>query len=222
MAYDGGVTDPVQAAAPPVQPPRAGRHMLTARWARWLGLSLLAVAIGLGSAWLALRSVSAFGVAAGPWRVSTLAGSADADLYTRARVALGGLLALNRSETMYYVAGTDSSGHPLRSRCSYRVSGAPPAARWWSVTAYAEDFHLFANEQRRYSLNGAGARLDAEGRFALVSGPMAPADASLPWLPTPGDRGLIFALRVYNPAPALQAAPAALLAPLIEAVGACR
>lgn len=206
-----------------------------------------AVAVGLGSAWVVLRSVSHFGEAAGPWRASTLAGSPDADLYTRARVALGGLLALNREETMYYVAATDSAGQPLRARCQYRVSGLPPKARWWSVTAYAEDLHLFANEARRYSVNGQTAVLDGQGRFAFLSGPVAPQeglDASgtalasgpsrsaagpgslsatpeLPWIPTPGEGGLFFTLRVYNPEASLAAAPGTLQAPTIERQGAC-
>ena len=181
-----------------------------------------ALAVGLGSAWAALRSVSNFGAAVGPWRASTLAGSPEADLYTRARVALGGLLALNREETMYYVASTDTAGRPLRSRCSYRVAGLPPKARWWSVTAYAEDLFLFANEQRRYSVNGQTSVLDAQGRFAFVTGPVAPAAGEpLTWLPTPGDRGLFFTLRVYIPDPALAAAPGTLQPPTIEPQGAC-
>ena len=181
-----------------------------------------ALAVGLGSAWAALRSVSNFGAAVGPWRASTLAGSPEADLYTRARVALGGLLALNREETMYYVASTDTAGRPLRSRCSYRVAGLPPQARWWSVTAYAEDLFLFASEQRRYSVNGQTAVLDTQGRFAFVTGPLAPAVGEpLTWLPTPGDRGLVFTLRVYIPAPALVAAPGTLQPPTIEPLEAC-
>ncbi len=182
-------------------------------------LYLGAAAIGVGSAWVVLTQAAGMGRAAGPWHVSLLAGSADADAHTRARVALGGLLALNREETMYYLAQVDSQGRPLRSRCTYRVSGVPPAARWWSVTAYAGDFYLFPDEAHRYSVNGLNARLDAEGRFALVTAPAEPPAAQragAPWLPTPGDRGLVFTLRIYNPGPALVAAPGALVPPLIE------
>lgn len=187
---------------------------------------LLAVALGVASAWLVLRSTAGLGggTQAGPWRASTLAGSADADAYTRARVALGGLLALNRAETMYYVAEVDSAGAPLRSRCTYRVSGVPPKARWWSITAYAEDFFLFADDQRRYSVNGSRVVLDTGGRFSFVSAPLEPAAAlrgHTPWLPTPGDRGLMFTLRVYNPDAALVGEPASLLPPRIERLGAC-
>lgn len=187
------------------------------------GLVVLGLAIGVGSALGVLRSVDGFGDAAGPWRASTLAGSPDADGYTRARVALGGLLALNRSETMYYVATTDSAGRPLRTRCTYRVQGKPPPARWWSITAYADDFFLFADDQHRYSLNGSRAVLDAQGRFRLVTAPTQPADAAgTAWLPTPGDRGLVLTLRLYNPSEALAAAPSGLEAPDIVAQGDCR
>jgi hypothetical protein len=199
-----------------------GRPQVARRLLAGLGWTLLAVALGVGSAWAVLRAGSSFGDAAGPWRVSLLAGSPEADAYTRARVAIGGLLALNRDETMYYVAQTDSDGAPLRSRCTYRVSGPPPPARWWSVTAYAEDFFLFPNAPRRYSVNGATAPRDAEGRFGFVSAPQAPAGTTLPWLPTPGDRGLMFTLRVYNPEASLAAAPASLQAPRIERLGECR
>jgi len=194
------------------------------RWLRWPRVLLpytLAVVVGLGSAAWALKRVAGFGgEPAGPWRASTLAGARDADAYTRARVAIGGLLALARSETMYFVAATDSAGRPLRAHCTYRVSGRPPPARWWSVTAYGGDFFLFADAAGRYSLNGGRARLDADGRFALVSGPRDPGGAE-PWLPTPGDGALLFTLRLYNPDPALAGQPSRLDPPIIERVGAC-
>jgi len=55
------------------------------RWTGVLTLYLLAITIGAASAWLAVRSqLDSGGVSAGVWRTSTLAGSTDADLYTRA------------------------------------------------------------------------------------------------------------------------------------------
>lgn len=212
--------------------PGAGDAPQNVRMRRLIVITLqatAAVVLGLASAWAVLRSGSNFGAAAGPWRVSVLAGSPDADLYTRARVAIGGLLALKREETMYYLAETDSEGQRLRSRCRYRVSGTPPAARWWSVTAYADDFFLFPNAAKRYSVNGGDAMLDAQGRFSFVSAPNAPVNTMANtndhrpdlWVPTPGDRGLFFTLRVYNPEPALAAAPHKLAPPRIERLGSC-
>ena len=205
-------------AAHPATRPAAGR------WKRLTIAALLylgAVALGAGSAWWVLRHAdwSSSVVKIGPWTGSTLAGSTDADMYTRARVALEGLLALGRDETMYYVAHHDDAGRPLRSACSYRVEGLPPPARWWSITAYADDLFLFDALNRQYSLNGSTARLDASGRFALVTGPKA--IEGLHWLPTLGERGLVLTLRLYNPAPELQAAPARLQPPSIKAIGAC-
>lgn len=187
-----------------------------------LGLYLLAALIGLGSAWWALRHAPWSGsvVRVGAWTGSTLAGSTDADLYTRARVALDGLLALGREETMYYVARHDDQGRALRSRCQYTVKGRPPGARWWSITAYAEDLFLFDVPPGRFSINGNRVRLDGDGRFTLRTGPVAPEGAP-DWLPTPGDRGLVLTLRLYNPGPELQAAPGQLEAPSIQATGGC-
>ena len=210
-------------------------HASTAERPRWYGVLALyglAIALGAGSAWLVVRSqLDRGGVSVGAWRTSTLAGSTHADLYTRAVVAVGALLALNREETVYYVATADSEGRPLRSRCRYRLSGPAPDARWWSVTAYAEDRFLFDAPGRRYSVNGRNAPMDAQGRFSFETGPTPPQEGEAlassspagptPWLPTPGDRGLSFTLRLYNPAPELVANPASLAAPRIERLGAC-
>ena len=200
-----------------VYPSPSRRKRLAAALVLYLG----AVALGLGSAWWELRHATWSGnlVKVGPWTSSTLAGSTDADMYTRARVALEGLLALGRDETMYYVARHDDAGRPLRSDCSYRVEGLPPQARWWSITAYADDLFLFDAPNHHYSLNSGTARLDASGRFALMTGPKA--IEGLHWLLTPGQRGLVLTLRLYNPAPVLQTAPARLQPPSIKAIGAC-
>lgn len=184
-------------------------------------LYLLALLLGVGSAWWAAKRGTTLGLGAGAWRVSLLAGSPEADAYTRARVALGGLLALNRDETMYYVALQDSAGKPLRAQCNYRVRGANPPARWWSITAYADDLFLIANEQRRYSVNGHSAPARADGQFEFFTGPKPPSVSEQTWLPTPNKGGLVLTLRVYQPSAQLQAAPQSLAAPTIEAVGDC-
>jgi hypothetical protein len=194
------------------------------RWQRFgigLGLYAAAVALGLGSAWWVLKKAPWMvqTVQVGAWRGNLLAGSPDADLYTRASVALNALLALGRDETMYFIASNDDSGRPLRAHCSYRVEGMQPKARWWSVTAYADDMYLFDAPNKHYSLNGTTARLDANGRFAFTTG--GQEQPGTHWLPTPGNRGLVLTLRLYNPEPELQAAPASLNPPTIRASGAC-
>jgi hypothetical protein len=189
---------------------------------RLTALYVAAVIAGLAATWGFLRA-PLFGqpLRVGAWSTSLVSGSTQADLYTRAKVARVGLLALSREETLYFLADHDDRGQALRSRCRYRVAGVPPQARWWSLTAYADDYFLFADDAHRYSLAGAAARLDAAGRFELVTGgAAAPADG-VSWLPTPGDRGLVLVLRLYNPGAELAADPARLTPPSITAVGDC-
>lgn len=185
-------------------------------------LYLSAVVLGVGSAWWVLKKSPHLNhmERVGAWSANTLAGSPDADMYTRASVALNGLLALGRDETMYFIATQDSNGQALRSNCNYRIEGVPPKARWWSITAYADDIFLFDAPNGHYSLNGSTAKLDAQGRFAFTTGPAEQPGTF--WMPTPGKRGMLLTLRLYNPEPALQAAPASLTPPTIQALGDCQ
>ena len=172
---------------------RRGRRL------RIAALYIVALVLGVASAWLWLTRVGIAGVDAGIWRVNLLAGSTDADAYTRARIALAAVLALDRSETLYYTTDRDDTGALLRAECTYRLQGTPPPARWWSVTAYAADHFLFANEQRRYSVSGDTATIDEDGRFSALLGPTAPSDPLLAWIPTTGRGGMRLTLRLYGP-----------------------
>lgn len=184
-------------------------------------MGLAAMALGLGSAWWVLKKAPWMNqvVQVGAWRVNLQAGSQDADMYTRASIALNALLALDRNETMYFVATQDDAGRPLRARCNYRVQGTPPLARWWSITAYADDMFLFDIPAGHHSLNGSTAQLDANGQFTLTAG--SQQTPGVHWLATQGDGGMLLTLRLYNPQPALQADPGSLQAPHITAVGDC-
>lgn len=186
-----------------------------------VALYFSAVAVGLGSAWWVLKKAPWMSttVSVGAWKANMRAGSPDADMYTRASIALNALLALGRDETMYFIAAQDSDGKPLRSQCTYLIEGTPPQARWWSITAYADDLFLFDAPNRHYSLNGSTAVLNAQGQFVMTTGPAPQGDTF--WLPTPGNRGVLLTLRLYNPEPGLQAAPASLVPPTIRSVGAC-
>ena len=186
-----------------------------------VALYCAAVVAGVGSAWWVLKQAPWMRhiVQVGAWQTDLTVGGPSANMYLRAWVALNGLLVLERSETMYFVANKDDTGRPLRSRCTYRVEGVEPKARWWSITAYADDMFLFDAPQGHYSLNGSTARLDRNGRFALTTG--GTEQALTHWLPTPGDRGVVLTLRLYNPEPSLQAAPGSLVAPSIVRLGEC-
>ena len=66
------------------------------RWGKWLLAVVAGLALGLGGVWLSVRGGLGAGAAkSGPWVTSAVTGSADADLRTRATVAIAGLLALS-------------------------------------------------------------------------------------------------------------------------------
>ena len=184
-----------------------------------LGGLALAVVLGLGSAAAALWLAREHAGARDGWMFDERIGTAQAGPYARALVAVGALLALGRDETMYWLARNDASGAPLRSRCRYRIAGPVPAARWWSVAAYADDHFLFENEAGRHAFGADAAR---DGRFEIVTGPVAPAAPAGAWLPTPGDRGLVLVLRLYVPGEAVARDPRSLALPRVEPLEPCR
>lgn len=161
-------------------------------WHRIVLVVLLGVVLG---ALLTVSVVRGSGMGGdrqiGPWSTSDATGSESAGPLLRARVALRGLLALTAREAVYLNAATDSAGRPLDGGCTYRLAGAAPAARWWSITAYDSDGYLIATPAARYSIGSAGdAAIDAtvgpDGRITTLPG-----------------QPFELTLRAYNPQPSL-------------------
>jgi hypothetical protein len=182
----------------------------------------LAIALGLLSAWQAVRAGFAGGeFRSGPWSTSFVTGSPDADLYTRARVAVGGLLALAPAETVYFTAEEDAEGEPLDARCDYRVEGEELPARWWSVTLYGADHFLVQNDADRYSFSQTTLARAPGGPWSMYVSGEPKGDN---WLPS-GRRGasgrFSLTLRLYNPAPVVYERPETLALPRIAMEG-CR
>lgn len=173
-------------AADPVPQPRFKL------WHRILLAAVTGVILGLLLTFWAVRGGGMGGdTQIGPWSTSTAIGSAEAGPRLRAVVALRGLLALTAREAIYLTATTDSAGRPLDGGCTYRVAGAAPAARWWSITAYGADNYLIATPAARYSVGSAGnAAIDTtvgpDGRITMLKG-----------------RPFDLTLRAYNPEPSL-------------------
>ncbi|MEI9887029.1 MAG: DUF1254 domain-containing protein [Rhizomicrobium sp.] len=133
-----------------------------------LGILVVGTLLGLGATWLAVvRGTWGGAVSDGPWKTSLTTGSRDAGMYQRAAVAVHGLLALNRSETIYYTAGADSDGAALSGACVYRIDGRDPPARWWSITAYGADDYLIPNRAGLYSVSRNSVARGDDGRFAV-------------------------------------------------------
>lgn len=149
----------------------------------------------------------------GPWSTSLTNGSAQSDPYRRAMVAIHGLFALNRSEAIYYSANADSDGHRLDGDCRYAISGRDPDARWWSITAYRDDY-LIPNPAHRYSVSKTAIARDASGDFTVQVGGDAGGDN---WIPV-GPGRFSLSLRLYNPGPSVLSDPAHVDLPALKKV----
>lgn len=179
----------------------------------------LATALGLvAGASLAVYRVrgglSAGQITNGPWATAKTYGTTDADTLTRARVALGGLLALPAKEAMYFTARTDSAGRPLNGKCSYTLRGGTLDARWWSLTLYQGEGWLVPNAANRWSVGSSAVPADA---WTIT---VAPDEAPGQWLPTGGVPKFDLTLRAYHPHGGLFDNPAGAKLPTIER-GAC-
>lgn len=186
---------------------------------KWLVIAITGVVLGLGSAALALtQMVKQSGIAVGAWSTPLDAGGADRGLYTRAAVAVGAVLALNRSETIYFFASSDDSGQALDADCDYVLEGGDLPARWWSITLYAGDHFLIENAANRWSYSGATVAKEADGRFRItISRNEQPGN----WLPSGKAPSLVLATRLYNPSAEVAADPTKAPMPTITR-GDCR
>ncbi|MBU6282340.1 DUF1214 domain-containing protein [bacterium] len=184
---------------------------------RLLATGVLGVALGLGLLWTSLRA-SAGSVRNGPWRTDLDIGSTAAGPLTRARIAVGGLLALRNTEAIYFHADTDDEGRTLDGRCDYRVEGRDPGSAWWSVTLYDDTGYLLRNEANRWSVSRSTVARGADGSFSVRVSPTGDGPG---WLPSPASGPFNLTLRCYEPGEALRADPGAADLPRIVR-GGCR
>jgi hypothetical protein len=183
-----------------------------------IGLAVLAVGLGLGvgSAFMAVNHFAAGGeVRVGAWRGNLHTGAPAADPYTRAAVSMVGLLALARSETIYFFRSVDEAGAPLDPACAYDITGADQPARWWSITAYDESFYLPRNADEAPSVDASSIIRDADGGFRARLGPAAPETGDANWISSRGASAIHLTIRLYNPAPEFQADPGRLTLPSV-------
>jgi hypothetical protein len=174
------------------------------------------VVLGLAATWITVvHGDMPGGVSNGPWKTNLAVGSAQSDPYTRASVAIHGLFALNRKETLYYSATTDESGDALDGACRYEIAGRDPDTRWWSVTAYGADDFLIPNSANRYSVAKTTVQRQTDGSFKIQVGGTA---KSANWIPVqPGAFSLT--LRLYNPGPTASIDPSQTALPTLKKVG---
>jgi hypothetical protein len=128
-----------------------------------------ALTLGLWSAWLAVRSPAPVDtITLGAWQAWPNAGTADADPYSRARLARTGEIPLGSGEGLVLLALTDDSGRPLTTGCDYKVIGQTPPARLWTVALEDPDGRVVEGTSGVSAL-GSDALLRApDGSFEIV------------------------------------------------------
>jgi len=159
---------------------------------------IVALVVGIGSAWWAVGRGMSGGVRCGAWHHYPFYGSAEANPYVRARTQLAGPLALDRSEAIYFIASKDTEGRPLNSRYTYRLEGVDFDARWWSITAYGPDHRLIPNPHNRYSYNNTNVARNSNGGYTIH---LSNTEKGGNWIPTGKEEKFELFLRLYNPAP---------------------
>jgi hypothetical protein len=135
----------------------------------------------------------------GAWTTDLRLGGAASSMSLRAQIAVCCILALNRTETVYFSADRDSAGAPLDGKCSYRIEGRDLDARWWSITSYGTDNFLIPNPRQKYSVSKTNVERQADGSFTARAS-SSPVEGN--WLPS-AEGGFNLTLRLYNPSPAL-------------------
>ena len=179
-----------------------------------LAVLVIGIALGAAATWFTVVRRTFGTVSDGPWKTSLLTGSNQSGPYLRASIAVHGLLALNRSETIYYTADHDSDGEWLDGNCIYRIAGREPSARWWSITAYGPDDYLMANKNNLWSVSGETVQLRPDSSFVITAAKhRAPGN----WIPVTRGR-FSLTLRLYNPGAGVVGDPAHAMVPTITRV----
>jgi hypothetical protein len=166
------------------------------KYLRAAGVMLGGLALGLSLTAVALHNGYGFGeIAIGPWIAWPSLGEADIDPYARATLARRGVAPLGRSEGLAFFAETDSTGAPLESRCDYKISGALPASRFWTIGLTSPGGAPLENRVERYVFASSEVLWREGGGFEItVAREARPGD----WL-SPGEaHSFTVILRLYD------------------------
>lgn len=181
-------------------------------------VGVLGLALGLAATAFALSGPSPFDqVRLGAWSIEAHAGSAEADPYTRARLARSGEIPLATGEGLQLIARKDDDGRPLDARCVYRIGPRAPAARYWTLSLTDPQGFPVANPADRYGFRSSEILRDGAGDFVVTAAAeVQPGN----WLPIGAPGPFALALRLYDlPLGATAAAIEPATVPRVKRVG---
>ncbi|WP_019906376.1 DUF1214 domain-containing protein [Methylobacterium sp. 77] len=157
----------------------------------------LGAGLGLATADYATRGGYPFGgVSVGSWTAWPRTGSLGADPYARAVNARRGEIPLAVGEGLLLTASQDDQGRALEAGCTYRIAGATPPARAWTLTVAGRGKRDPERPVLREGFTSTEVLREADGRFSIL---LAPDVQPGNWLPMPRADGPVrLALRLYD------------------------
>ncbi|WP_246023451.1 DUF1254 domain-containing protein [Nocardia yunnanensis] len=140
------------------------------------------------------------------WKYATDLGAYGVDYLLRANVAMTALGANLTRDALYpsIVDTADDHGIPRRFRLRFAADQLPPAAAFWSLTAYTADSYLVENEADIYAVGHAVpvvAGPDGSVELAIQHADPGPTVPKGNWLPIPAAGEFSLTLRLYAPKP---------------------
>jgi len=157
----------------------------------------IAIGGGAASAWYALRTVQGFNaLRVGEWTAYPDRGTPRSDPYSKARFAREAELPLGIGEGLTFVAERDAAGQPLLAQCSYRIEGAVPASRLWTLYASRGDLEPLDTNLREKGLHSLQMVRRIDDSVAIRATPNVSAGN---WLRTSGAGPMSFVLTFYDP-----------------------
>ena len=155
----------------------------------------------------------------GNWYTDKHFGAAEASARVRAYVAIVGLLALSKKETVYYMLHTAEGGETLQSDGVYEITGKGLPARWWSITLYDDDHFLTHNAYGRYSVRNSDLQRHVNGSYRITLA-RDPQDGD--WIPMGEGKDMTLILRMYNPEPSIYDEMTSIELPVVRKIGGAK
>jgi hypothetical protein len=155
-----------------------------------------AVFAGLGTAWYMIQAGTRLSThAIGPWVTWTAAGRPEAEPYTRAHIALNGILPVSSTSELTFRARTDSGGSRLTSACDYAIVMDEFEPAWWGLAVFDSKGRLIANAAERYGFTSSTAMREPDGRtIVTLARDARPGN----WLPSGRSNRIVLVLTVQD------------------------
>jgi len=158
--------------------------------------AVIGVALGLAVTFVTLERGFGFGaVQAGPWTAWPRVGAGDIDPYARAILSRTGEIPLATAQGIAFYARSDETGAPLSGSCDYVISGAVPAARFWTLTLTDLNGRLVENVAHRYAFTSSEILRRGDNSFAIA---VAPEVRAGNWLPSEAGKRFVLVLKLYD------------------------